>query len=58
MSIKEIKLGEGNRISLNDYYSLTRTYLPVYLDSQGKVQESQQDASSSLVSTYNFTLSL
>lgn len=58
MSIKgEIKLGEGNRISLNDYYSLTRTYLPVYLDSQGKVQQSQQDASSSLVSTYNFTLS-
>ena len=57
MSIKgQIKLGEGNRIALNTYYSLTRTYLPVYLDSLGKVQQSQTDASSNLTATYNFTL--
>ena len=57
MSIKGyMKLGEGNRISLNTYYSLTRTYLPVYLDSLGKVQQSQVDSSSNLTATYNFTL--
>ena len=50
-------LGEGNTLSLKPYVSLTRTYIPVYLDATGKTTNDTIDYDSCIKADYNFTLS-
>ena len=51
-----LQMGEGNIMALNTYYALNRTYLPIYLDSTGKYQDTSSNAVSSMNADYNFTL--
>lgn len=50
-------IGDSNTISLKPYVSLTRTYLPVYLDSTGKMTTDCKKFFSNIKADYNFTLS-
>lgn len=51
-----LTMGESNTLSLKPYVALTRTYLPIYLDSTGKTTRNN-DFVSYINSDYNFTLS-
>ena len=52
-----LMMGDSNTISLKPFVALTRTYLPIYLDSTGKMTTNTEHIYSNIEADYNFTLS-